>query len=263
MGNSVSFNPSQIVLTAGATPTIEILSFCLADTLEMPFLSPRHITHGLEAIPVPFRSVDNFGPSINALDRAFNQAKKRGLRHEEFVSMAEILEIGDFDRNKVHILYGLSKDLSLSGFRVGVIYTEKVLIATKRLTRFSSISLPAQRLLISLLLDTRSIHEFLETSKERLYKMFTLFVEGLKKLRIVCTRNSGGFYYWADMSRLIRSYSEKGELELWDKLLNITKINVTPGSSCHCIKLGWFQYCFTTLTEDDIPVISEWIKKVA
>lgn len=31
MDRSVSFNPSQIVLTAGATPAIEILSFCLAD----------------------------------------------------------------------------------------------------------------------------------------------------------------------------------------------------------------------------------------
>ena len=27
----VCFNPSQIVLTAGATPAIEMLSFCLAD----------------------------------------------------------------------------------------------------------------------------------------------------------------------------------------------------------------------------------------
>lgn len=32
MKNSVSFNPSQIVLTAGATAAIEILSFCLADS---------------------------------------------------------------------------------------------------------------------------------------------------------------------------------------------------------------------------------------
>lgn len=32
VGNSISYNPSQIVLTAGATPAIEILSFCLADS---------------------------------------------------------------------------------------------------------------------------------------------------------------------------------------------------------------------------------------
>lgn len=31
MGRGVSFDPSQIVLTAGATPAVEILCFCLAD----------------------------------------------------------------------------------------------------------------------------------------------------------------------------------------------------------------------------------------
>lgn len=31
MDRAVSFNSSQIVLTAGASPAIEILSFCLAD----------------------------------------------------------------------------------------------------------------------------------------------------------------------------------------------------------------------------------------
>lgn len=31
MQGSVSFDPSQIVLTCGATPAMEILSFCIAD----------------------------------------------------------------------------------------------------------------------------------------------------------------------------------------------------------------------------------------
>lgn len=31
MRRSVPFDPSQLVLTAGATPAVEILSFCLAD----------------------------------------------------------------------------------------------------------------------------------------------------------------------------------------------------------------------------------------
>lgn len=31
MGNTVSFDPSLMVLTSGATPALEILCFCLAD----------------------------------------------------------------------------------------------------------------------------------------------------------------------------------------------------------------------------------------
>lgn len=32
MGNLVSFNPSFVVLTAGASAAIEMLSFCIADS---------------------------------------------------------------------------------------------------------------------------------------------------------------------------------------------------------------------------------------
>ncbi|CAA6656261.1 unnamed protein product [Spirodela intermedia] len=286
MQTSACFNPAQMVLTAGATPAVEILSFCLADAGNA-FLVPspyypgfdRDVKSrsGVELIPVPCRSTDNFNLSIASLERAYSQAKKRGQKFEqntlwtsglrqrenihvisdevfagsiygnhEFVSMADILETDDFDRNRVHIVYGLSKDLSLPGFRVGVIYSfnENVLSVATRLARFSSVSVPIQHMLVSMLSDSKFIGEFMAVNRQRLQKMYALFVEGLKQLGIDCAISSGGFYCWANLT------AERCQGQRHS------------GSSCHCIEPGWFRCCFTTLTEKDIPVVMERIKKV-
>ncbi|XP_066369158.1 1-aminocyclopropane-1-carboxylate synthase 6-like isoform X1 [Miscanthus floridulus] len=322
MHGSVSFDPSQMVITSGATPAVEILSFCIADPGNV-FLVPspyypgwdRDIKWrtGVELIPVPCRSTDNFNISITALEIAYKQAKKRGVRvrgvlisnpsnptggivpretlhdllvfaaeknihlisdeifagstygSDKFVSVADVVdELEDFDKGRVHIIYGLSKDLSLAGFRVGVIYSynEHIVSAAAKIARFSSVSSPTQRLLVSMLSDEKFISEYIKVNRERLRKMYLVFADALKQVGIECLKSSGGFYCWADMSRYIRSYSEKGERKLWDRLLEEAKVNATPGSSCHCIEPGWFRCCFTALSEEDIPVLVERLRRV-
>ncbi|EPS73876.1 hypothetical protein M569_00871 [Genlisea aurea] len=319
----VSFHPSRLIITSGATAAVEILSFVLADPGNA-FLVPapyypgfdRDVRWraGVELIPVHCRSCDGFTLNIMALEQAYNQAKKRGQKvrgilisnpsnplgnllnrellndllyfarernihvisdelfagsvfgDEEFVSMAEVvLRSGDAaDKERVHIVYGLSKDVSIPGFRVGVIHSfnENVLAASQKLARFSSVSSQTQRVLTSMLSDERFTRDYLKINRERILSMHNVFVAALRGLGLECLKSRGGLYCWVDMSKLISPYSEKGELDLWIKLLNTAKINVTPGSACHCIEPGWFRFCFTALKESDIPVVVERLQRV-
>ncbi|KAL9225250.1 hypothetical protein vseg_001199 [Gypsophila vaccaria] len=320
MGNVV-FDPSRLVLTSGATPALEILSFCLADhgdafLIPAPYYSgfDRDLVRtGVQLIPVHCHSSDDFTITTTALSQAYNNATKKGLKvrgirfsnpsnpvgnvlsretlytilsfareknihiisdeiyagsvygNKEFISMAEIVRgKDDLDKHRVHIIYGISKGLSLAGFRVGSIYTfnDNVLVAAKKLSTFSSISAPTQRLLISMLSNEAFIQEYMEAKEMKLKKMHDLFVAGLEQLKIPCAKSDAGLFCWVDMSALIKPYNEEGEMDLWSKLLNVGKLFLIPGSVFHCIEPGWFRCCFSTLTEQDIPLVMKRIQKV-
>eukprot|EP00252_Welwitschia_mirabilis_P004948 TRINITY_DN15297_c0_g1_i1.p1 TRINITY_DN15297_c0_g1~~TRINITY_DN15297_c0_g1_i1.p1 ORF type:complete len:541 (+),score=112.52 TRINITY_DN15297_c0_g1_i1:445-2067(+) len=180
----------------------------------------------------------------------------------DFKSIASILESGDFDRSRVHIIYGLSKDLSLPGFRVGVLYSynDKVIEAAKKMTRFCSISSQTQNLLSSMLSDNEFIEKYISENKKRLKQRSNRLLEDLEKAGVRYIRSNAGLYCWVDLTNFMPSFNERGELILWEKLLLEAKINVTPGSAFHCIEPGWFRFCFATLNDDEMSVAIQQIQ---
>ncbi|KAG0450750.1 hypothetical protein HPP92_026549 [Vanilla planifolia] len=101
----------------------------------------------------------------------------------EFVSVAEIVEAKGYKNCEgIHIVYSLSKDLGLPGFRVGTIYSynDRVVTTARRMSSFSLVSSQTQKMLASMLSNEDFTERYMKTNRERLRKRHGYMVEGLR-----------------------------------------------------------------------------------
>ncbi|GLJ40450.1 hypothetical protein SUGI_0833430 [Cryptomeria japonica] len=164
-----------------------------------------------------------------------------------FVSIAEVVQ-SQIERDHVHIVYSLSKDMGLPGFRVGAIYSynNKVVMAARRMSSFCMVSSQTQYLLGKMLSDRLFVREYIKENKKRLQEAHSVFVQGLCEVGIKCLANSNvGLFCWVDLRHLLHKDSE---LALWKIIIEEIGLNVSPGLSCHCKEEGWFRFCFANMT---------------
>ncbi|KAI6681941.1 hypothetical protein NL676_035822 [Syzygium grande] len=182
----------------------------------------------------------------------------------EFMSIAEVLQAREYkDSERVHIVYSLSKDLGLPGFRVGTIYSynDKVVTTARRMSSFTLISSQTQHLLACMLSDKKFAKNYIEINRTRLRKRYERIIEGLRSAGIECLKGNAGLFCWMNLSPLLEKPTREGELDLWRTMLREVKLNISPGSSCHCSEPGWFRVCFANMSEHTLEVALERIHK--
>ncbi|KAL6627275.1 hypothetical protein ACP70R_031001 [Stipagrostis hirtigluma subsp. patula] len=173
----------------------------------------------------------------------------------DLVSVAELVEArarrGDGGiAQRVHIVYSLSKDLGLPGFRVGVVYSynDAVVTTARRMSSFTLVSSQTQKTLAAMLSDAAFADAYIRTNRERLRERHDHIVAGLARAGVPCLRSNAGLFVWMDMRRLLGEATVAGELRLWDRMVRELKLNISPGSSCHCSEPGWFRVCFANMS---------------
>ncbi|XAR51406.1 1-aminocyclopropane-1-carboxylate synthase [Bertholletia excelsa] len=176
-----------------------------------------------------------------------------------FVSLMEVLKEKKYANNtevwnRVHIVYSLSKDLGLPGFRVGAIYSndEVVVSAATKMSSFGLVSSQTQYLLSAMLSDKKFTKNYISENQKRLKRRQEMLVSGLQTAGIECLKSNAGLFCWVDMRNLLRSETFDAEIELWKKIVYEVGLNISPGSSCHCSDPGWFRVCFANMSEETL-----------
>ncbi|OWM65699.1 1-aminocyclopropane-1-carboxylate synthase 3-like [Punica granatum] len=324
-GNKVNFDPSNIVLMAGATSANETLMFCLAeagDAILIPtpyypgFDRDLKWRTGAEIVPIQCTSSNGFRITSAALEEAYSAAQKRNLRVKavlvtnpsnplgttmikdelnllvtfviakgihlvsdeiysgtvfsspSFTSIVEVLAgrpdcQGSDVWDRVHVVYSLSKDLGLPGFRVGAIYSSNraVVDAATKMSSFGLVSSQTQYFLSAMLSDKKFTSRYISENQRRLKTRHDSLVHGLKEAGIRCLESNAGLFCWVDMSHLLREKTFKAEIDLWKKIVYEVRLNISPGSSCHCTEPGWFRVCFANMTEETLELAMQRIKE--
>lgn len=174
-----------------------------------------------------------------------------------FISIAEIIqEMDSINRDLIHIVYSLSKDIGFPGFRVGIVYSfnDAVVNCARKMSSFGLVSSQTQYLLASMLSDEEFVGNFLRESSKRLAKRHHIFTKGLERAGISSLKSGAGLFFWMDMRPLLKEQSVKGEMELWRVIINKVKLNVSPGSSFQCSEPGWFRVCFANMDAETVEV---------
>lgn len=175
-------------------------------------------------------------------------------KHHKFSSILPIIH----KKNSpyVHQWYALSKDLGISGMRVGMVYS----LSQNFLNAFNNLNLPhmvsnhTQWLMENVLADHDFMRDFLNMQQLCLTKGYITVVNTLKKWIIPFVPSYGSLFIWADFSKFLNEESVVAETFFWEQLYHNTGILLTPGLGFGHTKRGMFRIVYTCFDQQALEV---------
>ena len=177
----------------------------------------------------------------HGLDLISDEVYAGSVFNGEFVSAAAIKSLPP---DRVHVVWGFSKDFGMSGLRVGVLSSgdPKVIETAGYLARLSTVSSDTQALLRTMLADSTFLNDFERTRRQRLADAYAMTVAALEEQNIAYAEAAAGLYVWIKLD----AAGFEAEAALWQRILDTAKVSIVPGAAFHCDEPGWFRLCFSS-----------------
>ena len=181
-------------------------------------------------------------------------------KQRTFRSFAQIMAVKKSPY--LHLWYALSKDLGISGFRVGVVYSqnEAFIKAYDNLNAPHLVSNHTQWLLSEILSDHESMEKYIVHNQKSLTESYALVVHYLKALNIPYVPSRGSLFVWADFSEFLKKSTLKAETKFWEKLYEKTGVLLTPGEGFGHSKKGLYRIVFPCFGKEDLEVAMQRLK---
>jgi len=180
----------------------------------------------------------------------------------DFIS---VLSLDLPDPNKVHVLYGLSKDFCMNGFRIGVVMTRcmPVIAALKSYSIFCCIPGSYDTMIENLLDNDEWIDHFVSLNQKRLADNYVKITKSLKKHNVKYVDANAAYFMWIDLRDQIKkviSNSESpadAEMKMWNRLLT-NGVYIAPSAAFYAKEPGYFRICFAT----EWSILSEALERI-
>ncbi|BEJ15246.1 hypothetical protein CspHIS471_0410130 [Cutaneotrichosporon sp. HIS471] len=160
-----------------------------------------------------------------------------------------------FDRARLHVVYGMSKDFCANGLRVGALVSQanplllRAMASTSMLMKISS---PADVIWSSLLSDDDKLAEFIALNRSRLTEAGTYVRNWFETRGVPVAHSNAGNFVWVDIGARLGFRDAKEEKRIFQRLLD-GGVYVAPGTAYHNPEAGWFRITFS-VARDNLDV---------
>lgn len=178
-----------------------------------------------------------------------------------FTSVASVRRhFGD----RLHLVWAFSKDFGISGLRCGVIYTENEELGRSLSVQamWSSVSGDTQHLLTTMVADREWVDMYVGEMRDSLGHAYRRTTAALEAAGIPHMDSQAGFFLLCDFRQFLGNLTWDAEHELWNRLLEQTGVNLTPGSACRIGEPGFMRLCFASESTEAVVTGIERIGRI-
>lgn len=198
---------------------------------------------------------------LSQLNTKHPAIEKDYKKHRKFVSFGKIMQ--DKRSPFLHFWYALSKDLGISGFRVGVLHTfnEPLLKAYDNLNVSHLVSNHTQWILSEIMSDHDFMEKYIQYNQETLTNSYVFMIEKLRSLKIPYVPSRGSLFIWIDCSKFLKKQTQKAETRFWEAIYQHTGVLLTPGEGFGHSKRGLFRVVYPCFSITELEVAMERLGK--